>query len=178
MGYTASLSVVSQLLSVCVPSGSRPCWLPGTSYGRARPCVLVGTVGVEPTASCVVVPLSGHAQGPSFVTSALPLCYIPIKAALYDRPPRPMKKLQEPPRCWQAAPGRGIRADLIGRMIPLSEIWPDGWALNPQRSRGKIIRAAYPPDAPCRITTRPARYCGRAQKMKCVPNRRSPQRET
>lgn len=27
-----------------------------------------------------------------------PLCYIPIKAALYDRPPRPVKKLQEPPR--------------------------------------------------------------------------------
>ena len=39
MGCTASLSVVSQLLSVCVPSGSRPGWLPSTSYGGARPRV-------------------------------------------------------------------------------------------------------------------------------------------
>jgi len=40
---------VSQLLSVCNPSGSRPGWLPGTSYGGARPRLFVGNVRVELT---------------------------------------------------------------------------------------------------------------------------------
>lgn len=60
-----------------------------------------------------------------------PLCYIPIKAALYDRPSCHTKKLQELHAMLAGGTRRGLRADLIGRMIPLSEIWPGGWALNP-----------------------------------------------
>ena len=48
MGCTASLSVVSQLLSVCNPSGSRPGWLPGTSYGWALPSALEGERDLNP----------------------------------------------------------------------------------------------------------------------------------
>ena len=40
---------MSQLLSVCNPSGSHPGWLPGTSYGGARPRLFVGNVRVELT---------------------------------------------------------------------------------------------------------------------------------
>ena len=43
MGYSASLSVVSQLLSVCIPSG----WRMGATQLRLN--VLAGVVGFEPT---------------------------------------------------------------------------------------------------------------------------------